>query len=104
MIVKLAEFSKPLCPNIGFPGSKEHEALVRTLNYFYDKAEKDSDGEIADPKLDKIYHDVAYKDMTNRMDLYVDAAGFVHNGVNTVVEAWYFKCQICGLILPANRK
>jgi hypothetical protein len=37
------------------------------------------------------------------MDLFVARTSFVRGGRYVTVQAWWFKCPICGFILPATR-
>jgi hypothetical protein len=38
------------------------------------------------------------------MHLYVSEASAQYGGpVPVSIEAWFFQCHICGLVLPANR-
>ena len=103
LIRSLDDSGRPLCPNtLGGPIDSRHEAHVRTLNAFYEAAEKDADGEMA-PPVDASYHAAAYGAVSDRMYLYVEDASFTYRGQRVTVEAWYFRCLICGLVLSASR-
>lgn len=104
-IVKLADFDKPICPNMSTdPGNKAHELYVRMQNVIYETAEKDADGEIANQSVADVINALSYLKMNDRMDLY-----FIQNvlplkyGHQSFVESFYYKCHICGFILPAQR-
>jgi hypothetical protein len=105
-IIKLPDFEKPLCPYVSTdPGNKAHELYVRAQNVVYDTAEKDADGEILDPKVADIMSAVSYIQMNERMDLYFVRNSLPFSGVlkQAVVESYYYKCHICGFILPAYK-
>jgi hypothetical protein len=95
---------RPMCPNgISEPIHPAHRMRIRMLDAYSNAAERDADGEMA-PPVDQAYYAAAYSGSTeDRMWLYREAAGFMRGRVHTLVEAWYFRCQICGLILPAQR-
>lgn len=99
---------KPLCPRSFGPGSvaTEHEVHVRMANAFYNAAPKnEDDGEFVSPDVDKAYSAAVYGPTTGTdMDLYVESSGGRYGGEHVVVEAFYFKCHVCGFILPANRR
>jgi hypothetical protein len=104
LIRELSDSDKPLCPNIGQPINAAHALRNRMLNAFYEAAEKNTDGDMTEP-VDKAYYAAAYGFTTSdRMNLYRDSASFVRGREIVVVEAWYFRCGICGLILPASRR
>jgi hypothetical protein len=103
----ISEYEKPLCPNMSTdPGNKAHELYVRVQDAIYDTAEKDSDGEIVNQSVADIINAVSYLKMSDRMDLY-----FIRTPLpmkfsmlkQEVVESYYYKCHICGFILPAQR-
>lgn len=103
-LIQLSRNDKPLCPNVSGIGpiNPQHELHNRLVDVLTETAEKDSDGELA-PPADALYVAVAYGRVSDRMDLYrhsaatAGAAGFVK------VEAWWWQCCVCGLVLPAQR-
>jgi hypothetical protein len=102
--IKISDSDRPLCPNMGYPGNEAHHLRTRILNTFYEAAPKDSDGEMSE-ELDKVYSAAAYGGNTDeRMNLYSEFVN-VYQGTNvTQVTTWWFKCPICGFILPATAK
>jgi hypothetical protein len=103
IIRDISDNDKPLCPNIGYPSNAAHQLHVRTLDAFYEATDKDADGELPEA-VGKAYHAAAYGAVSDRMDLYVAQTSFMRGGRSTIVEAWWFKCPICGFILPAAAK
>lgn len=103
IIRTLRDDSKPLCPrSTNLPVAEEHMLRNRVLDAFYNAAEKDGDGEMA-PPVDAAYHAAAYGPVNDRMDLFTTSASFLHQGAPVVVESWWFRCPVCGFVLPASR-
>lgn len=95
---------RPMCPN-GFiePIHPSHRMRIRMLDAFSKAAERDADGEMTEP-VGKAYYAAAYEGPTeDRMWLYRETVGFMRGRGHIIVEAWYFRCTICGLMLPAQR-
>lgn len=104
--VKLAPGNdRPLCPNgAGGPTNPAHELRVRLINAAYEASERDADGEYADPAVERVNTAIAYGERDDRMHLYVSEVAVDYGGRHVVVEAWFFRCPVCGLILPAGRQ
>jgi hypothetical protein len=95
----------PLCPRVGSdPFDPAHALAVRFADAVYDATPRDDDGEPATPDLKKVNHAVSYSYQTSeRMRLYRQTAVALDRTGTVAVEALYFMCGICGLILPAGR-
>lgn len=105
IVMEIAWSELPLCPNvIGIPTNPLHELHTKMLNQIYKNAQKDEDDEFVNPETDKIYSDLAYTgSTTDRMNLYFARNGWFQGSTQIIVESFWYKCKICGLILPANR-
>jgi hypothetical protein len=107
MIVETLGQDRPLCPNdISFPLNQFHYERTRLLDAFYNAAEKDDDSEFVSPEVDKAYYETAYgKDRSGTgMRLFHEAVTPMGAQFPFIrVEAWYFRCPICGFVLPANQ-
>lgn len=96
---------RPLCPNgAGRPTNPAHELRVRLIDAAYRASETNADLEFTDPAVERVYMAAAYgEDVDDRMHLYVtEITADYHGPMGTPVVAWFFRCQICGLILPAT--
>lgn len=95
---------RPLCPNgTNMPIHPAHTLRTRMLDAFYNAAEKNADGEMLEP-VDKAYSAAAYNGPTDdRMWLFRETVSFTQGREYITVESWWFRCHICGLILPAQR-
>jgi len=91
----------PLCPQSMPPVHAAHAAMVRVQNAAYDAIPKDGDGELRED-FDPVYSAIAYGD-DSRMRLYRDAVEAMSTRGTVTVESLYFRCPVCGLILPASR-
>lgn len=105
IVRSLVYTDKPLCPNVTSPiMNNAHELHNRTTDAFHKAAEKDSDGEFANKDTEKAYYAAAYDNVSNKMNLYF-ARVYWHEGTRQkIVETYWFRCAICGLILPAYEK
>lgn len=95
-----------MCPRGYGPGmAPEHEIRVRMIDAAYEATPRNDDGEPTSPELDRVNDAVAYGPQTDDcMRLYRDVVMAMDGTRGTVsVEALFFRCQICGLILPASR-
>lgn len=80
-----------------------HALHVRLSNIAHEASPKDADGFVEEGIAGDINHAINYGDVNNRMSLYRDTA-WARSGRGIVaVEALYFRCGTCGLIMPANR-
>jgi hypothetical protein len=103
----LSESDLPMCPNgMMRPIHQAHQLRTTMINAAYEasKQYENNDGELPEP-LDKMSQALGYGPTTaDRMNLYFDRVSFLDRGGEFVtVEAWYFRCAICGLMLPAQR-
>jgi len=105
-LIDLVMGDGPLCPN-GFGGvmSAEHATLRRVQNVAHAATAYDSDGEHVSPEAGRVTDAVHYGPETDgRMRLYRDVVSAASGtGLPVAVEALYFRCGLCGLVLPANR-
>lgn len=103
IIRTLTSGDKPLCPNsTNAPIHEAHQLHTRVVDAFYNAAEKDDEGEMSAP-LDKAYSAAAYGSVSDNMELFVAAASFPYRSEFVRVESWWWKCPVCGFVLPANR-
>ncbi|WP_431728606.1 hypothetical protein [Verrucosispora sp. TAA-831] len=102
LVRTLSETDKPLCPNTGPVANEAHQTYTRTLNAFYDAADKNDDSEMPEA-VEKAYQGAAYGRMTDRMDLFRYGVGFAQGSQYVRVESWWWQCRICGFVLPAQR-
>lgn len=95
----------PLCPNSLPPAHPAHQLAVTFQNAAYRATPRDADGEPTTPELAAVNMAVSYGEDTNdRMSLYRDVVIARTDGYRTAaVEALFFRCLLCGLILPASR-
>jgi hypothetical protein len=103
MLIDVPDMELPLCPNVGWPGNSAHELHNRTLDAFYNAVEKDVEGEMPEP-VAKAYNAAAYGQVSDRMNLYREAVVVNYGGSSLTVQAWWFKCPICGFVLPASER
>lgn len=95
-----------ICPQSCGPNANPlHELHVRVQNAAHHAAEpdQDEDGEYRTPIVDKVYSAVAYEmgGWGTRMKPYAESVSGMLNGSYTTIQAAWFQCPICGLILPA---
>lgn len=99
--------SGPICPNDLPPRSREHQLATDIGDDVYTAAgpvdeETGEHSELVDKLTEAAYHG---RHASSRMNLYrdeVDARSTVTPG-GVKVEALFFRCHVCGLVLPANR-
>lgn len=102
IIRNLSDGSRMLCPqSAGFPIASEHVACNGLLDAFYQAAERDTDGELT-PPLDVAYAAAAYGPVSARMNLYRHVVEVLEPGRETIVETWWWRCPVCGFVLPAQ--
>lgn len=106
VIRMLSESDLPMCPNgMMRPIHPAHALRTTMINAVYDvtKEHENDDGELPEP-LDKVSQALSYGPTTaDRMNLYFDRVSFLQGREFVMVEAWHFRCAICGLMLPAQR-
>lgn len=102
----LSETDLPMCPNgILRPIHQAHQLRNTMIDAHYDvtKPYQDEDGELPEA-LQKASNALHYGPTTaDRMHLYFNRVSFLQGRQLVKVEAWYFRCAICGLMLPAQR-
>lgn len=104
LIDLLSSDGGPLCPASMPPVHPSHAAMVAAQNAVYEATARDGDGEPATSELEKVGHAVSYSWRTSsRMRLYRDTASALSSRGVVPVEALYFRCLVCGLVLPAQR-
>lgn len=102
----LSESDLPPCPNgMMRPIHQAHQLRTTMIDAAYGatKAYETDDGELPEA-LDKVSQALDHGPTTiDRMNLYFDRVSFLQGRQIVAVEAWYFRCAICGLMLPAQR-
>lgn len=94
----------PLCPNkILGPPSPLHAEEVRNANLIYEALPKDEEDGDLTPEADKLQEEMRSR-AHERMQLYHQTTGFFRGSRRIVVESYFYKCLICGLILPAHQQ
>lgn len=103
MLIDIPTGDLPLCPMSAGPvASPAHQIVNRTLDGFYEAADRNADGEMPEP-LDRAYHAAAHERMSDRMRLYVASANHITPAGFKTIEAYYFQCGVCGFVLPSTR-
>lgn len=104
-LIDIIEGRGPLCPASMPPVSAAHALLRQIQNVAYQATEYDGDGEPVSPEAGAVVDAVHYGNETDsRMRLYRDAVSALGGRRGMVaVEALYFRCPLCGFVLPANR-
>ena len=90
---------QPLCPQSFAPMHPLHQQSIDAQNKLYDAMAflRDDDSEVA-PQ----YEGIASALNDENMRLYVSNAYAI--GHRARIEAWFFRCLVCGFVLPANRE
>lgn len=86
-----------LCPQSMPPIAQEHLAHVSLADRAYEAAGKDAEGELT-PESAKIQMAIS----ENWMRLYHDYWLGPVDAVRVTVESYYWRCQVCGFVLPAQ--
>jgi hypothetical protein len=93
----VSEQDLPLCPATD---SALHRTAVAALDAVYNAGEKDGDGlEFISPDVAVVY-EALHKRLNDRMWLYRATTSLPHPS-RGYVEAYYFRCMVCGFTLPA---
>jgi hypothetical protein len=92
----------PMCPRgLSTPIAPEHELRTRMLDAYYTATPTDPDTLEQPEPAATAYHAAAYGDRTtDHMRLYEHTAT-IGIGLTRAVAYWW-RCSICGLILPAT--
>lgn len=102
LVTLVSETDAPMCPSSLPPVVAElHKLHNRTLDAFYGATTKNEDGEFATDEMDKAYYAAV---ALNHMRLYVDSATAFYHGSMITVECWWWRCQVCGFVLPTEVK
>lgn len=99
MILDVVPSDLPLCPNIESP---LHQLHVRLQDAAYNSNPITEDLDFHTEELNTMYDAIAYKQFNGRMHLYKDSVTVTTQQIT--VTAYYFRCNICFLILPATEK
>lgn len=100
----------PLCPQSIYPANGRHQAatdfadrLYRAMEPFKVDAEGNPDpaGELP-ANLETIYHKVVHPEDNSHMILHSETTEFVQGRKLVTVETYFWKCHLCGHILPAT--
>lgn len=94
----------PLCPGSYPPRNEAHALHVRVSDTVHKATPRDINGEPATPELAAVSHAVNYgPDLSERMRLYRDTVAALDWQGTVTVEALFFRCTLCGFVLPATR-
>lgn len=105
IVRELSHTDKPMCPNVTSGLMNEAHAIhVKTLNAFYNAAQKDENGELKNQDTENAYTAASYTVVNNKMDLYFARVSWFTGSSFRAVETYWFQCHICGLVLPAYEK
>lgn len=97
IIRNIDEQGLPLCPATD---SALHRTAVAALDAVYNAGEKDGDSlEFTVPAVDAVYQ-ALHARFNDRMWLYRATTSLPHPA-RSYVEAYYFRCMVCGFTLPA---
>lgn len=99
MILDINPNDLPLCPNNESPQHPSHTLHNQLIDVVYNTAEHNADGDMVNAESEKINMAVAYGRFSGRMYAYRDSV--YDNTRRQVVEAYYFRCNICGLVISA---
>lgn len=102
MVINTDRNNLPLCPNIGEPIHPLHKLHNQIQDEAYNSQTKTEELEFQTPELNKMYNAISHKRYNGRMSLYMDSVTLDKR--RTSITAWYFRCNICGLILPATEQ
>jgi hypothetical protein len=97
----------PLCPQAFPPFAPEHAIQRALLDAAYvgapraEPVEESATAELT-PDADAVYTALAHDKITDYMDLYTHRVGFMAGRVYTEAEAFWFRCRVCGFVLPAQ--
>ncbi|MFY3742110.1 MAG: hypothetical protein HMLIMOIP_002574 [Candidatus Nitrosomirales archaeon] len=98
MILDINPNDLPLCPNNEEPQHPAHRLHNQLINSVYEATPRDENDEPITEDLDKV--NSALYGRFLRMYLYRNVA--YDNRHRTKVEAYYFRCNVCGLIISAT--
>lgn len=99
MYIDINPNDKPLCPNMSHPKHLLHNQLLDEAS---NNMEHNEDHEIINEESQKVYSALCGGRFDGRMYLYKDSVTNYGRGYLEYIEAWYFKCYICELVIPAT--
>jgi hypothetical protein len=103
-LVSLPYNDRPLCPHdLATPANPAHQLHNRLIDAVHEATPHDEDGQPVTPELEAVAAAVTDGRVSARMRLHREAASGTAGGAPFLVEAWFFRCDVCGLILPAGR-
>lgn len=102
MLVTMRSDQLPLCPNTMSPVHPLHAFHVNIQDAASSSAEHDEDNQFTHEAASKMYSAISDQLYDGRMRLYMDS-NFVFT-LRKTVEVWYYRCTVCGLVLPAVAK
>jgi len=89
-----------LCPQSFSPQAREHAEQVALLNRMYGVMEHDDDTLEAPADQERIYR--AAEGDGDWMRLYHEDKGTIFQGRMYTIKAGYYRCQVCGFVLPVS--
>jgi hypothetical protein len=103
VIIDIPHNDRPLCPQQDFPTHPSHQLHVAIQNAAYGVIDRNEDNETIDANQEKVYEAISYNRFDGRMYLYRISNSIYTGKKYTHVEAFYYKCSICGFTLPATQ-
>lgn len=97
---------RPICPNQFFPIHPSHELHLKLRDAAIAAMDKDQYGKPVqlEQQLEqqRVYNAIVHNEQYDgRMNLYTMQVGYDAGFAS--IEAWFFRCGVCGLIIAANR-
>jgi hypothetical protein len=102
MILDIPSHELPLCPNQLHPVHPSHQLHVQIQDDAYKSLPTNEELEFNHPDSTVMYNAISNKRFDSRMRLYREGVNTLNSSRFLRVESWYFRCSICGLILPAQ--
>ena len=104
MLLQYSGNKGPLCPNQLDPMHPMHRFHVNLQDAAYKASSVDTETlEFTEPGAEKVYSAISYEQYDGYMRAYRDVSTVLLRGRPEGIETYYFRCSICGLILPANK-
>lgn len=104
MIIDTDIQNLPLCPNMTNPVHPLHQQHTNLQNAAYESNLRNEDGEFESTQAEKMYESIAYGRFSGRMYLYKEETTISYRRDIITISSWYFRCYICGLVIPAMAK
>jgi hypothetical protein len=102
MIINLPQNARPLCPNNINGDNILHRLHVELTDEAIKFMTKNKDEEFINEESERIYLALAYGRFDGRMNLYKEI-NTVYKPKMQTIETWYYRCNICQLVLPATQ-